>query len=136
MQTFPGRYDSLAEIARFVRQAAADSGLNDFATYMVETAVDEACSNIIEHAYGGEGPGEIEITCQNHTADLTVIIHDWGKTFDPNSVSDPDVNVGLDDLPGHGLGLFFMRKWMDTVDFKFTDQGNFLTMVKHKESRS
>jgi serine/threonine-protein kinase RsbW len=133
-ETFPGRYDSLAEIARFVRQSAADAGLNDFSTYMVETAVDEACSNIIEHAYGGEGNGDIEITCKNEPVNLTIVIRDWGKSFDPETVGDPDMQTSLEDLPGHGLGLFFMRKWMDEVKFDFGQQGNVLTMIKHKES--
>lgn len=133
-QTFPGRYDSLAEIARFVRQAAIEAGLNDFSTYMVETAVDEACSNIIEHAYGGESDRKIEVTCKDEANSLVVIIRDWGRSFEPERVPDPDLQTSLEDLPGHGLGLFFMRKWMDEVNFDFSPKGNVLTMVKRKES--
>jgi serine/threonine-protein kinase RsbW len=134
-QTFSGRYVSLADIASFVRLAAQDAGLSDFAVYMVETAVDEACSNIIEHAYKGENVGNIEITCQNHPQNLTILIRDWGHSFKPESIPDPDLRDNLDNLPGHGLGLFFMRKWMDEVSFQFGAGSNLLTLVKKKETK-
>lgn len=134
--TFLGSYVSLAEIAEFVRQSAKEAGLSDFATYMVEMAVDEACSNVVEHAYGGEGKGEIAITCRNDPDRLTVIIRDHGRSFDPESIPNPNLQAGLDELPGHGLGLFFMRKWMDEVRFTSSPEGgNVLTMVKRKESQ-
>jgi serine/threonine-protein kinase RsbW len=135
-RTFPGTYASLAEIGAFVREAAQDAGLSDFSIYMVETAVDEACSNIIEHAYGGEGNGNIVITCQERLDNLTVQIQDWGHTFDPDSVPDPDISLSLEDQPGHGLGLYFMRKWMDEVEFTSSaENGNVLTMIKYKEQK-
>ena len=52
--TFPGRFKSLAKISKFVIEAAKKAGLDDKAIYAVELAVDEAASNIIEHAYGGD----------------------------------------------------------------------------------
>ena len=55
--TVPGRYENLVKLSEFARQAAQEAGLDSFAIYSVETAVEEACTNIIEHAYGGEGRG-------------------------------------------------------------------------------
>ena len=49
---YAGRYENLSEIAAFVRQEANLAGLSFKDTFEVETAVDEAVSNIIEHAYG------------------------------------------------------------------------------------
>ena len=54
---FPGRYESLSEIRDFVVEIAKIAGFQDFDLYAVELAVDEACSNIIEHAYGEENVG-------------------------------------------------------------------------------
>jgi serine/threonine-protein kinase RsbW len=99
---------------------------------MVETAVDEACSNIIEHAYGGEGLGVIEVTVGIGKNELTVSLRDFGRPFTPEEVPEPDIHAELEDQPGHGLGLYFIRKWMDEVKFEFSpEQGNVLTMVKH-----
>ena len=60
---FPGRYGSLNEVVDFVTGAANAVGLDADGVNAVQLAVDEACSNIIDHAYGGEGRGEIECTC-------------------------------------------------------------------------
>ncbi|MEA4910231.1 MAG: ATP-binding protein [Chloroflexi bacterium] len=135
--TFTGRYDSLRLIAAFVRKAAEDAGLDTTSVYMVETAVDEACSNIIEHAYGGEDIGDIEITCQIHPYGLKVILLDYGKSFNPGEIPEPKIDVPLEERESHGLGLFFMQKMMDEIQFEFSEEnGNVLSMTKFKEKKA
>jgi serine/threonine-protein kinase RsbW len=135
--TFPGQFDSLAEIGEFVTRAAGAAGMDRDAVYAVEMAVDEACSNIIQHAYGGEGRGEIECTCQVNRDKLIVTLRDYGYPFNPSSVPEPDINAALEDRREGGLGLYLIRKLMDEVRFEFTsDSGNVLTMVKRKETTS
>jgi serine/threonine-protein kinase RsbW len=134
-RTFPGQFDSLAEIGEFVTRAAGAAGMDRDAVYAVEMAVDEACSNIIQHAYGGEGRGEIECTCQVNRDKLIVTLRDYGYPFNPSSVPEPDISAALEDRQEGGLGLYLIRKLMDEVRFEFTsDSGNVLTMVKRKET--
>lgn len=134
-RTFPGEFDSLAAIGEFVTLAAHDAGLDERAVYAVQMAVDEACSNIIEHAYGGEGRGSIECTCRVDAEGLTVILRDCGCFFDPTQVPDPNLEASLEERSGGGLGLYFMRRLMDEVHFESTpDSGNLLTLVKRKET--
>ncbi len=127
---FPGRYDSLAKIAELVQQAAQELGLDSCAAYSAETAVDEACSNIIEHAYGGEDKGIIEFTYLTENNQLTVILRDHGKKFNPSKARKPNLSASLKDRPSHGLGLYFMQQWMDEVRFEYVDGHNVLTMIK------
>jgi serine/threonine-protein kinase RsbW len=136
-RTFPGQFNSLAKISEFVTRAAGAVGLSEDAVYAVEMAVDEACTNIIAHAYGGEGRGDIECTCQINGDKLTVTLRDRGGPFDPSRVPEPDVDAALQDRREGGLGLYLIRRLMDEVHFEFTpDSGNILTMVKCKESTS
>jgi serine/threonine-protein kinase RsbW len=134
--TVTGRFEYLAQIAEFVTQAAREAGLTDDDVFHVEMAVDEACSNVIEHAYA-EAVGEIELTCTNpEPGRLDVVIHDHGRSFDPAAVPEAKVGDGasLDALQTGGLGLFFMRKLMDEVRFDFSPgYGNTLYMVKRKQ---
>jgi serine/threonine-protein kinase RsbW len=130
---FPGRYESLAKIGEFIRRVATNAGFDSLATYTVETAVDEACSNIIEHAYGGEERGDIECTCDETTDRLTIILCDQGEPFNPDDVTEPDLSLSLEDRDNHGLGLYFMRKWMDEIHFEHPAAGgNTVIMVKNK----
>ena len=110
--------------------------MDSAAIYAVETAVDEACTNIIEHAYEAEGVGDIQCTCQVEADSLTIILIDHGKSFDPDIIQEPDLTAPLEERQPHGLGLFFMRKFMDEVHFQFTPgKENILTMVKRKEKK-
>jgi len=135
--SFPGRFDSLAAIGEYVTRAAEAAGLDARSVEGVELAVDEACSNIIEHAYGGEGRGHIEVTCRIDGDGLTVVLRDYGQPFDPDRVPEPDLQAPLEERDAGGLGLHFMRQLMDQVRFEFTaGAGNVLTMVKRREVSS
>ena len=131
---FSARYDQLNAIREFAAQAARDAGMDDSATYAVELCMDEACTNVIEHAYEGKEGGEIECTCDSDDKDLTIIIHDHGKSFDPSTIAIPDLDADLDARPVGGLGVYLMKKLMDEVEFEpMGEAGNVLTMVKHRE---
>lgn len=134
---FPGRFESLAGISDFVQQAAREAGLSETGVYAVQTAVDEACSNIIEHAYGGEGIGNITCSVSVDPQGLTIILRDQGHPFDPSRIPDPKLCASLKERKVRGLGLYFIRKMMDEVIFDFDPvKGNQLTLVKRKETPS
>lgn len=129
-RTFSGRYESLARIAEFVRLEAKEAGLSFKEIFELETAVDEAVSNIIEHAYGGEGIGEIICTTAAVTGGIQIILEDFGQPFDPSGVPVPELNSQLKYRKNHGLGYFLMCQLVDDVNFVFTEDHNKLTLLK------
>jgi serine/threonine-protein kinase RsbW len=132
-RVFPANFESLATVREFVGTAAREMGMDDSEVYAVQLAVDEACSNIIEHAYGGQNRGEIECTCEASDEALTVTLRDHGQPFDPAKVALPDLSLGLDERPVGGLGLLLMRHLMDEVHFEARGEaGNVLTMIKRR----
>jgi serine phosphatase RsbU (regulator of sigma subunit)/putative methionine-R-sulfoxide reductase with GAF domain/anti-sigma regulatory factor (Ser/Thr protein kinase) len=132
---FHANLDQLDTIRGFAARAARDAGMDDSAIYAVELSMDEACTNVIEHAYEGIEGGEIECTCDLNDKNLTIIIHDHGKSFDPASIAMPDLSANLDSRPIGGLGVFLMKKLMDEVRFESLGKsGNVLTMIKHRKS--
>ena len=129
--TVDSRLERLSEIANFIELAARSSGLNEDQTYDVQMAVDEACANVIEHAYRGRANGTIDIVCEKRGKEFVVTIQDFGERFDPKKVASPRTRDPLSKRNIGGLGLFFMRKMMDKVKFEFSaGSGNRLTMVK------
>lgn len=132
-KVFPGEFSSLAAISDFVVENAKTVGLDEKATYAVQLAVDEACSNIIEHAYGGEGIGDIELTINITDTGLEIILKDKGEAFDPNDIPDLDVGLPLDQMGERGAGVYLMYKLMDEVFFESTEpNGTILIMRKKK----
>lgn len=93
----------------------------------VVLAVDEACQNIIRHAYGG-GQGDliVQVRAANHQLDIRLI--DFAAPVDPAAVCPRD----LDDLRPGGLGTHFIRAVMDGVEFLAAPPGagNLLRMTK------
>lgn len=122
--------NELGAVAEFVERAARACGLNDDQLYDVQMAIDEAVTNVIEHAYR-RSRGDIHIEINKRGNELVITIRDHGERFDPHQVAQPKTRGGLSERNIGGLGLFFMRKMMDTVEFEFSDaQGNLLTMSK------
>jgi serine/threonine-protein kinase RsbW len=130
---FPGRFESLEKISEFVQQAARSACLNERDVYAVQLAVDEACTNIIEHAYHGEGVGEIVCTCKILRDGIKVVLLDRASPFQPEAMPDPVLNAPLEEVKPRGLGIFLMRKMMDDVKFDVSPAGgNRLTMIKRR----
>lgn len=130
--TVDGQPENLSDIGDWIMETALACGLSEDDAFKVQLAVDEACTNVIEHAYGGQG-GPIELGCCAVDAGLQVQIRDRGRPFDPHAVGQPDLDAPLKDRPIGGLGLHFMRQLMDRVEFAFGEaEGNVLTMIKRR----
>ncbi len=139
MLKISGRYDHIRQVCEFVSAGAQEAGLDEDFIFKVELACDEACTNIIEHAYGAEGVGEIIATWEADPHAFTVTLHDRGRSFDPGKVKDPtfvkpNSTPNPDELKVGGLGIHFMRNLMDEIRYQFDEkQGNTLIMVKYIE---
>jgi serine/threonine-protein kinase RsbW len=131
---FEGRYACLADIAAVVREKSAKAGLQGDSINAVESAVDEACSNIIEHAYKGEDKGEIVLEVELISEGIKIRITDQGDAFKPEKIPSPDISAPLSRRKPSGLGLYMMRKCMDEVNFEFSPGCNTLTLIKYRDS--
>lgn len=132
--TFPGYYSSLVKVAEFVRKGTQEAGFDSAISYHIELALDEAVTNVIEHAYGGEGKGDIELEYYIEPERMIFEIVDHGQPFHPEKINKPKLNAPLDDREGHGWGLYLVQCLMDEVHFEFDlIAGNKLILVKRKE---
>ncbi len=124
-------FKNLDSIRDFVGEAAEQSGFSGKDVYSIQLAADEACSNIIEHAYEGMSDGEIEIACEVKGGQMSIIIHDHGKEFDITKVGKPNLSKNLDERQVGGLGVYLIHKLMDEVHFSSSKKtGNTLIMIK------
>ncbi len=125
-----GRLENLSVISDFVADAAKQLGIDSPTTSRIQLAVDEACTNIIQHAYL-EQEDIITLTLELVNDNLVVTVNDWGKPFDPSTVPPPDLGADLDKRRVGGLGIHFIRKLMDDVSYNFdVERGNTLIMRK------
>ena len=134
---FLADFKNLDSIRKLVGEVAEQAGFSCNDIYSIQLATDEACSNIIEHAYAGFPQGVIDISCHADDGQITVVIHDHGKQFDMSTVPKPNLSKKLSEREVGGLGVFLMHKLMDEIHFSSSKKsGNTLTMTKRKSEPS
>ena len=130
---FAAKFEYLDEIRDFVGEIARAGGFSDKDVYNIQLATDEAASNIIEHAYEDQPQGILELSCGMKGDTITIVLIDYGESFDPSVIPLPDLKADLSDRKIGGLGIFLMRKLMDEVHYEpKPDKSNVLTMIKRK----
>lgn len=100
----------------------------------VVLAVDEALTNIIRHAYHGEGEQPIEASFRRIEVPregrprkaLEIVLEDYGKEIDQEKLRARP----LEEVRPGGLGLHFIKESMDAVEFRRTHGKNQLRLVK------
>jgi len=132
--TISGHYENIPTLTTFIAEAAKAAGFDDDDIYRCQLAADEACTNIIDHAYKGEGKGDIEISCHVGTGVLEIHMTDQGQAFDPDSIPKPDLNHdSIDEVSPGGIGLVLIRQYMDEVRHEFANNQNKLILIKRQQ---
>jgi len=123
----------LEKVREFVEAAAREFGFSDDDIANIVLAVDEACTNIIKHAYGGSSDGEIRIDINRKGTSFSIHIKDNGKAFDPEGIEPPNLRKHLSEFRRGGLGVYLMRRLMDEVDYAIQPgKPNEVTLVKYR----
>ena len=104
------------------------------AQMQLDVAVDELFANISLYAYpGGEGTGEAEIgfAFDETAREISITFKDRGIPFNPLKSEEPDVTLSAEKRKIGGLGIFVVKKTMDSMDYRYEDGCNILTVKKH-----
>lgn len=96
--------------------------------YNIQLAVHEGCTNIVDHAYTDNG-GRIAVNLMLDWTPPQIIVelHDNGRSFDPDTIPEPN----FDEPQVRGYGLFLMRQIMDEVAYDPQPGHNCWRMVKY-----
>jgi serine/threonine-protein kinase RsbW len=123
--------ESLSVFREFISDCCAKFKIPDGIVFDLKLAVDEACTNIIEHGYKGMDPGSIILSFRIESDRILVQITDFGHIFEPADAPKPDVEAALEDRELGGLGLYLIYQTMDNIDYQASDDGNTLTFTKY-----
>ncbi len=124
----------LEVVRRFVEQHARTAGLSETVISELKLAVDEACTNIIKHAYKGRPDQPIDVAVLLEPTRFVVRIRDQGDAFDLAHYREPDLQTLIRRRQGGGLGLRLIRKLMDQVEYRSLGRYNEVQLVKHLPS--
>lgn len=126
----PATLEHLPALLAFLDAAADAAGLSDDLLFPLHLAVEEACANVIAHAYAGAAPGPLGLRFEAAPDRVAVTVSDDAPPFDPADAPPPRLDADAD-RPVGGLGWHFIREMVDEVRHESgPGRGNRLTLVK------
>ena len=130
-KTFPAKTDALSEVLGFVEETLESCECSMKNQTAICVAIEEVFVNVASYAYGeGSGDVTLDIGFDEANRDVTFRLIDQGVPFDPLKKPDPDITLAIEERQVGGLGIFIVKKTMDTVHYAYEDGKNILTMIK------
>jgi serine/threonine-protein kinase RsbW len=127
----PSELESVDKAAAEAARFATQSGLDEGALFGIDMAVREAVANAVKHGNKLDGSKNIELTLSNSPEKFEITIRDFGEGFAVDEVADCTQEENL--LKSSGRGIFFMRSFMDEVEWECPQGGG--TVVRMVKKR-
>ena len=119
--SLPSRIETVAAAAAAVAEFAGRFGVSDDALFGIDMAVREAVTNAVLHGNRQDENKTVDIVLKSSPDAVEISVHDQGPGFNPEDVPDPTANENI--LKTSGRGIFFMRTFMDEVDWLIRPEG-------------
>lgn len=128
--TIKNNVSELQRVAQFVEEIGEEMGLDMELQMNLNLVMEEMVSNVIFYAYPEGTEADIELLAESDGKELTFLLSDRGKEFDPTLKEDADPDVNPIDREIGGMGIFIVKNIMNQVTYQRLDGKNLLTMTK------
>lgn len=118
--------ESMEQVTTFVEQELEAAGIPRKVISQMNIAVDEIFSNIARYS----GASEASVYVSVEEGRIILRFSDNGNPYDPTKRADPHTNLSIEERDIGGLGIFIVKKSMDTVEYEYQDGINILTLTK------
>lgn len=127
----------LGDVRTFVEAYAHQAGFAEHEVEHIKLAADEACTNIIEHAYQNQDQNAIELVISIQEQTFSILLRHRGKPFDAMLYHRPqDLRASLNARKGGGWGVFLMNRLMDEVAYRSENGTNEVLLTKRRNTPS
>ena len=131
-KSIESKTENLSAVREFIGGAAREFGFSEEDSSKIALAVDEACTNIIRHAYHNRSDKKIEISIQAEKDTFEIVIVDTGDRFDSETVKPINLKEHLTSFRRGGLGVYLMKTLMDDVVYRsLSGRKNEVRLIKH-----
>ena len=120
----------LERVNQFVEEIGTELGLDAELQMNLNLVMEEMVSNVIFYAYPENKTAEIELLAESDGKELTFVLSDQGKEFDPTKKEDADPDVNPIDREIGGMGIYIVKNIMNKVTYQRLEGKNLLTMKK------
>ena len=124
------KVSELEKVAQFVEEIGEELGLSMELQMNLNLVMEEMVTNVIFYAYPQDEEADIELLAKSDGKELTFVLSDQGKEFDPTAKEDTDLDVNPADRELGGMGIFIVKNIMNKVTYQRLEGKNLLTMTK------
>ena len=124
------RYDHIDLIQVVVDDALARLGLDEDSRHWVGIAIREAVANAIKHGNKLDPEKRVDVELALRSGSAIIRVHDDGEGFDLDAIGDPLAPENL--LKPNGRGIFYMRNFMDQIDYESGPEGGTVVTMRKR----
>ena len=128
--TFKNEEQELNRVAEFMETVCDELQLDMHVAMKLQVAMEEMVTNVIFYAYPKGTSADITLTAESDGQELTFVLSDTGKPFDPTAKEDADLDVNPMDREQGGMGILIVKNIMNEVSYQRLGDTNQLTMKK------
>ena len=123
---------NLLEVQSFIDEQLEEVGCPMLTQTAIDIAVEELFVNIANYAYNQDkGVAVVQVSVHEEPLSAEITFIDNGKQYDPLAKPDPDTTLSVKERKKGGLGIFMVKKSMDSVTYEYKDGKNILTISKN-----
>ena len=128
--TVDATIDQIEVVTDFVNAELEERDCPLKTVMQIDVALDEILANVAHYAYPEGTVGKVQVSLSVEPNRITLTFVDEGKPYDPTQKSDPDTTLSADEREIGGLGIFLVKKTMDSIDYEYADGKNVLRITK------
>ena len=125
--------NSLSELDRLSEKLCTVGNQWDIpgkAILQINLVLDELFTNVVSYGLENDPDQDIDFSLSHQGDEIKIVVSDGGREFDPTQAPDPNLDLPLDDQPIGGLGIFLMRQYADTIEYRRDSGRNIVTLTK------
>ena len=126
---FPATDEALAQVNQYVEECLEAAGCSMKNQMKIMVALEELFINVAHYAYPAGEKGTVAIDLSFHDDVMRMTLKDSGIPFDPLAKEDPDITLSAGERKIGGLGIYMVKKTMDTVSYVYENGQNILTIT-------
>ncbi len=129
--TIINQVEQLEELAGILETVSEEWDIPMKVSLNLNLVLEELITNIIFYGYDDKNEHLIYIRLYKKDNEIEIQIEDDGKEFNPLLVAEPDIDESIENRKIGGLGIHFVRKIMDSMNYRRSDGKNILTLTKN-----
>ena len=122
--------DELGRVNQFVEEIGEELGLDMELQMNLNLVIEEMVVNVISYAYPEGTEADIELLAESDGKELTFVLSDRGKEFEPTLQEEGDMDVNPAERDLGGMGIYIVKNIMNEVTYQRLEGKNLLTMKK------